>query len=65
MASAVIVELLPTSTVHGLQRALTVGGRFCATGAGGGGGGGGGAGATYTRTPGWIADADLAAQVVG
>src|SRR5712671_6773921 len=50
-AVAVTVELLPISTVHGSQSALTV--SVCtgaeATGGGGGAGGGGG---TYTRTPG-------------
>src|SRR5512138_2099218 len=40
-ASAVTVELFPTSTEHGSQRAFTDGGPFCG-GAGGGGGGGGG-----------------------
>src|SRR6266581_4565832 len=40
-AVAVTVELLPTSTEHGLQSAFTV--RLC-TGAGRGGGGGGGGG---------------------
>src|SRR5947207_1072892 len=43
-ASAVHVELFPTSTVIGSQVALTVGGRFCGAGAGGGAGGGGGGG---------------------
>src|SRR5438477_6144159 len=43
-ASAVSVELFPTSTVHGSHCAFTVGGRFCGAGAGAGGGGGGGGG---------------------
>src|SRR5258707_2764075 len=49
---AVTVELLPTSTEHGLQSAFTV--RVCCgtTGGGGGGGGAGGGGATYVFTPG-------------
>src|SRR5436190_14266911 len=50
-ASAVQVELFPTSTVIGSHVAFTVGGRFCCTGGAGGGGGGGGGG-TYVRTPG-------------
>src|SRR5439155_25031280 len=41
-ASAVTVELLPTSTVQGSHRARTVGGRFCGAGTGAGAGGGGG-----------------------
>ena len=51
-ASAVTVEFLPTSTVHGSQRARTVGGRFGGGPAGAGAGGGGGGG-TNCRTPGW------------
>src|SRR5262245_56944611 len=51
-ASAVTVELRPTSTVHGLHCARTVGGRFCGAGGAGAGGGGGGGGGTYVLTPG-------------
>src|SRR5476651_97840 len=51
-AVAETVELLPTSTVHGLHCAFTV--RMCSGGGGGGGGdGGGGGGGAYVRTPGW------------
>src|SRR5712664_2115845 len=48
---AVTVELLPTSTVHGLQSAFTV--SVCSGGrtGGGGGGGAGAGGGTYVFTP--------------
>src|SRR5688500_13456717 len=42
-ASAATVVALPRYTVHGSQRARTVGGRFCTAGGAGGGAGGGGA----------------------
>src|SRR5207247_8293771 len=43
-ASAVQVELFPTSTVIGSHVAFTVGGRFAGAGVGGGAAGGGGGG---------------------
>src|SRR5713101_1577628 len=50
-ALAVTVELLPTSTVQGLQSAFTE--SVCSGARGGGrGGGGAGGGGVYTRTPG-------------
>src|SRR5688500_7589218 len=51
VASAVSVDVRPTSTVQGSQRATTVGGRLSGFGGAGVGSGGGGGG-TYTRTPG-------------
>src|SRR5438552_18909278 len=47
---AVTVDVLPTSTVHGLQAAFTD--SVCSGAGGGGGGGSGGGGGTSIRTPG-------------
>jgi uncharacterized protein YkwD len=55
VATAVTVDVLPTSTVHGLHSAFTV--SVC--GGGGGGGGGGGQGQCKSKEADWLATLNL------